>query len=401
MHYSLWSYPWDLLDIGIDEAMAEISQAHLTGISLTTSYHAGRFLQPRSPKRKVYFPEDGTLYFPFRKEKYRSLLIQPTAASLIKEHPNFWDHVFESANKRNLKVSGWTVCLHNTKLGMEFPDVTVKNAFGDAYYYNLCPSHEEVRRYMKAMIEDLTDQYPFHALELESLNYMGFPHEFHHEKDGVGLSERDQFLLSLCFCDACKSRSTRDGVDITHAERTVRKWIMEFCENEVPIQDDNRFMQLGLNYFDDYPEVTEFLCWRSTVVTSLAQELQEIMPAKTQLYFLSLLTPSKSWLFGVDLHEISQVNDGIVVCCYDTEPLQVGIDIAQSKETVMTNCLFAGLRVFYPEVQSKEELIDKILRAKLAGTDGYLFYNYGLIPKKRMDWIREAIETVSSMKFET
>ena len=32
-------------------------------ISLATSYHAGRFFQPRSPRRKAYFPEDGTIYF--------------------------------------------------------------------------------------------------------------------------------------------------------------------------------------------------------------------------------------------------------------------------------------------------------------------------------------------------
>ncbi|MDB5055812.1 MAG: hypothetical protein JWM44_3862 [Bacilli bacterium] len=395
MNYSIWTYPWDLLDIGIDQAMTEIAQAKLTGVSLTTSYHAGRFLQPRSPKRKVYFPEDGTLYFPFQKEKYRSLLIQPTAASLIKENPNFWDLVFEAAGKQNLTVSGWTVCLHNTKLGMEYPEITVKNAYGDAYFYNLCPSHGEVRQYMKTMLEDLTTQYPFHAIELESLNYMGFPHEFHHEKDGVGLSEKDQFLLSLCFCDACKTRAQREGIDLRHAQQTVKQWIDAICERELPLPDDPQFMQLGIDYFAEHPEVVEYLHWRSTVVTSLAKELQEIMPARTQLYFLSLLTPNMSWLFGVDFQEISKINDGIVVCCYDSPPQQVGASMAQSKKAANATQLHTGLRVFYPENHNKAEFLDKVALAEAAGTNGFVFYNYGLIPKARMTWIREAIESLS------
>jgi hypothetical protein len=395
MHYSLWSYPWDLLDIGIDQSLKEISDMSLTGISLTTSYHAGRFLQPRSPKRKVYFPEDGTLYFPAKKEKYKNLLIQPRVASLIENNKGFWDDVFEKASKYKLKVSGWTVCIHNTMLGMEYPEVTVKNAFGDPYYYNLCPSHEEVRNYMKVMIEDLSTQYPYHALELESLNYMGYLHEFHHEKDGVGLTEKDQFLLSLCFCDACKERAKKDGVDISFAQKTVRQWIEETVERELPISDDEQFMSQGLDYFRGSPEVYEYLTWRSTVVTSLAKEIRAIVPEKTKIYFLSLLTPNKSWLFGVDFAEIAKVNDGIVVCCYDTDSNQVGIDMKQSKQEVDASTdLLTGLRLFYPEVKDKEDFINKVKNAKKNGSEGYIFYNYGLIPKKRMDWMKEAIEVL-------
>jgi hypothetical protein len=398
LNNSLWTYPWDLLDIGIDEAMSEIASTGLNGISLTTSYHAGRFLQPRSPKRKVYFPEDGTLYFPYRKEYYRDSLIQPSMASLIRDNPGFWDDVFNAAARHHLKVSGWTVCLHNTKLGMEYPDTTVHNAHGDVYYYNLCPSHEAVRHYIKAMIADLAGQYPFHALELESLNFMGFPHEFHHEKDGVGLTERDQFLLSLCFCDACKARAAQAGLELAEAQQTVKLWIEEIIERELPVNDDARFRELGIDYFEDTPAVIEYLHWRSTVVTSLASELQEIMPAQTKLYFLSLLTPDSSWLFGVDFEAISQCTDGIVVCCYDSDAARVGTDMRQSRAVSGDAPLFTGLRLFYPEVHNKQDFIDKVLQATEAGTDGFVFYNYGLIPQKRLSWIAEATAAVAAIR---
>ena len=61
--YSVWAYPWDLHDIGLDRALGLLADQGVTMVSLATSYHAGRFLQPGNPKRRVYFPEDGTVYY--------------------------------------------------------------------------------------------------------------------------------------------------------------------------------------------------------------------------------------------------------------------------------------------------------------------------------------------------
>ena len=64
MHLSMWTYPWDIQDQGLAGTVADLRErAGLNTISLATSYHAGRFLQPRSPVGKAYFPEDGTVYF--------------------------------------------------------------------------------------------------------------------------------------------------------------------------------------------------------------------------------------------------------------------------------------------------------------------------------------------------
>ncbi len=62
MRNSMWTYPWDILDIGTDAVLGECrDRAGLNAISVATSYHAGRFLQARSPLRKTFFPEDGTI----------------------------------------------------------------------------------------------------------------------------------------------------------------------------------------------------------------------------------------------------------------------------------------------------------------------------------------------------
>ena len=188
MHRSMWTYAWDILDLGFDAALGELrDRAGLNSVSLASSYHAGRFLQPRSPKRKVYFPEDGTIYFHPTPARWEGLAIQPKVAEVI-EGGDVLRELVRRRDAGGLKVCCWTVCLHNTRLGMLHPGAVTRNAFGDPNYYNLCPSNPDARAYVCALVEDLTHSYEPDLVELESPSFMGFAHEFHHEKDGVGLN---------------------------------------------------------------------------------------------------------------------------------------------------------------------------------------------------------------------
>ena len=173
MYASMWSYPWDLADCRIRESLEDMKANGLTGVSMITSYHAGRFLQLRSRKRKIYFPEDGVLYYPSDLTKFRGQKIQPRVGQFIQKHPTFWTDLFREANRLNMTVSGWTVCLHNTRIGMAYPEVCVHNAYGDAVYYNQCPSNPDVRIYMNTLVDDICGHLPLHSLELESMNFMG------------------------------------------------------------------------------------------------------------------------------------------------------------------------------------------------------------------------------------
>ena len=217
MHRSMWTYAWDLLDLGFDTALGELrDRAGLNCISLASSYHAGRFLQPRSPRRKVYFPEDGTIYFHPTPARWEGLAIQPKVADLILEGGDVLGELVRRRDAGGLEVSCWTVCLHNTRLGLLHPGAVTRNAFGDPNYYNLCPSNPDARAYVCALVADLTHSYRPDLVELESPSFMGFAHEYHHEKDGVGLAPEDDFLLSLCFCESCRDsrgqgRSRRGG----------------------------------------------------------------------------------------------------------------------------------------------------------------------------------------------
>jgi hypothetical protein len=52
------------------------------------------------------------------------------------------------------------------------------------------------------------------------------------------------------------------------------------------------------------------------------------------------------------------------------------------------------MRVFYPEMTGPDDLASRARAAAGAGVDEINFYNYGLIPAARLDWVRAASDAV-------
>ncbi|MGI6854712.1 hypothetical protein [Mesorhizobium sp. 1B3] len=390
MPLSMWTYPWDVQDLGYETVERELTQrAGLDTISLATSYHAGRFLQPRSPRRKAYFPEDGTIYFRPDKTLWEGVAIQPKLADVIEKGGDVLRELVRRRDQGGMKISCWTVCLHNTRLGMLHPHAVTRNAFGDPNYYNLCPSHPDARAYVRVMVQDISRNYRPDRIELESPSFMGFAHEYHHEKDGVGLTPEDDFLLSLCFCPSCLARSTEAGVDGEAARKLVRQWIAESCERAVPARRFPDFPASGLDTFAPWPELHAYLLWRFEPVTSLVDEIRAATDPATQVVIIDL---KDGWLGGCDLAALGKVCDGAILCAYDMSPEGV-TDLLTAGRAALgpDKFLGTGYRLFYPEMPDAGALAAKVKPALEAGV-GINFYNYGLVPAARLDWVRQALD---------
>jgi hypothetical protein len=392
MHLSMWTYPWDVQDLGLDAVTADLKQrAGLNTVSLATSYHAGRFLQPRSPKRKTYFPEDGTVYFKPTPSRWEHRALKPQVASLVAEN----DVLGEFTRRRDatgLAVSCWTVCLHNMRLGLLHPGAVTRSAVGDASPFGLCPSHPDARAYVTTLVEDVTRTYKPDVIELETPGFMGFAHGFHHEKDGIGLTAEDDLVFSLCFCPACMERSAKAGVDAGAAKRTVAKWIIETCERETPQPRWPDFPAGGLDVFRPYPEVYDFLMWRFEPVTSLVAEIRDRADPATKVYVIDL---DNGWLGGGDTAQLAKVSDGLILCAYDKSVAEVSDLVARGRGAAgKDRYLGAGFRLFYPEMRGADDILKRTRAAVSAGADGVNYYNYGLVPAPRLDWLRKAIAAV-------
>ena len=70
---SMFSYSWDLAENGVAKSVEEFKGLGINTVTLASSYHAGKFLRPKSATNKVYFPEDGTVYFKSDPAKYGAI----------------------------------------------------------------------------------------------------------------------------------------------------------------------------------------------------------------------------------------------------------------------------------------------------------------------------------------
>ncbi|HEV8389982.1 MAG TPA: hypothetical protein VGQ35_09070 [Dongiaceae bacterium] len=395
MRFAMWAYPWDVLDVGLDTAVADLrDRAGVNGINLATSYHAGRFFQPRSPVRKTYFPEDGTIYFRPNPALWADRAIAPKMAELVAERGDILAELARRRDETGLAVACWTVCLHNTRLGLLHPGACTRNAFGDPNYYSLCPSHPDVRAYAVTLVQDLSRQYRPETIQLESPGFMGYRHGFHHELDGVGLAPEDDFLLSLCFCDACLRRAAAAGTDGEAARRTVRAWIQESAESAVPQPRWPDFAQRGSDVFRDHAAVEAYVLWRFEPVTSLVAEIRVAADAGTRI---EVIDGKDGWRSGSDLSALSKICDGVVFCAYDRSPAAVGADAEAVHRMLPPKCaLGIGMRLFHPEMQSANDIVARSIAAAKAGATMLHYYNYGLVPAARLDWVRAAVDAMQT-----
>ena len=385
---SVWCYPWDLHDIGPQTAAARLADAGVDTVSLATSYHAGRFLQPGNPRRRIYFPQDGTVYYRPDPALWAEHEIRPLMADIVAAEGDMLARLVAARDAGGMAVSCWTVCLHNTRLGMQHPGHVMRTAHGDPHFYALCPSSPAARAYVVTMVAEITSRYRPDRVELESPDFMGFAHGYHHEKDGLGLLPEDEFLLGLCFCDHCRARAMAAGVDADAARQTVVDLLDDAFARALPARRFDGFPAEGIAAFSSLPDLHAYIAWRSEPVTSLVAEIRAAADPASRIL---LIDAEGSWQGGVDVAAASRACDGVLLCAYTTPVERIAPLLDRYRALIGPDrSLIAGFQVFHPEVADAADLA---ARAAAAGgrADGLNFYNLGLIPQARLDWIAGAI----------
>src|SRR5688572_27306122 len=100
---AIYSYAWDLAEKGVAAACGEFREIGLDTVTVAGSYHAGKFMRPRGTTGKVYFPEDGTVYFNADPSRYGA--IKPRANSLLADQDIFR----ELTDDGTMAVNAWLV----------------------------------------------------------------------------------------------------------------------------------------------------------------------------------------------------------------------------------------------------------------------------------------------------
>lgn len=385
---SIYAYPWDLLDEGLDQALDTIAALGVDALHVSMAYHSGKFLSPRNPRRRIYFPEGGVVYFRPTPVQNLETPIRPVISELT-DQQEFVSALSRECRDRGLKPVAWVIGMHNTRLGQRHPEFTVKNVYGDSYPYALCPSHRATRNYVKLIVENLLRTEAFDAIEVESIGYLGFLHGYHHEFYGVSLGPFEQSLLALCFCSSCESLATKAGVEMSSLRALVSKTLDHRLNQPIDREESLAESMSELADFVSSNEALRLLIQeRCDLVTGFIAELAEIVHNRGgKLYCdgpVFIQPAALGWVEGLEATKIDRVIDRF----------EVAVPSEGTAACAGLDCpVGACINVGHPHTRDYAGLQSATKTAAACGFRNIGFYNYGMLPEYRLRWIKEAIES--------
>ncbi|MCC7261602.1 MAG: hypothetical protein IT369_03675 [Candidatus Latescibacteria bacterium] len=379
---TMWTYPWDVLDEGVEKVVGFLrEEVGLDAISLTPVYHTYDQLRLHLPGPRLLSTYEDAVYFQPELACYRQTAIQPEVSPLARDRDPL-AIISRQCRARGLKLTLWTIGMHNHLQARRHPDCALQGAFGDPYPGALCPANVQVREYIRALSVELTSRYEVDCIEYESLYYLGWGMFRNHAKVGVDLGRVGRLLLSLCFCPACRQRAAASGVDAGALQAQVQQWLERLFAGGVLGDGLEDFVVAA-------PLLTAYLQVRAATVTSLVAELRQAI--KTPISFLYMGDYLNN---GIDTAAIEKLVDQVEILCYGSDPVQARAQAeARRVQMAAPEQLLAGLSAFHP-VADAQTLRQVIGAVHAAGVRRFSYYNYGMIPKKHFPWIREALDEV-------
>ena len=384
---AIYAYAWDIAEEGVGSAVSQFRGLGLNTVTFAGSYHAGKFLRPHGRSGKVYFPEDGTVYFNADPSRYGAL--KPIANSMLAEK----DVLRELTETRGIAANVWLVLLHNSQLGLKHPEACVANAFGDRYVYSLCPSHPEARAYAVGLATDVSENYPVSGLSLESPGFAPYAHGYHHEFALLRQNRWLDSLLGLCFCEHCVAAATTLGIDARRLKSQIADDITRYLASDIDFPDDMA-EAFWLADVQADGELRRFLDFRGGVVTSLVASIRAAVRSDANVAVIpSVARPSGgAWYEGSDLKGLAEVAGIIEACFYEPNTMRVKADLFDIRRRIGKAKLRGIVRPSHPDLGSKAEFLAAVAALETGGVEELAFYNWGALRPANIGWIGEALK---------
>jgi hypothetical protein len=222
-----YAYPWDVLD-----APGFVDRAKSLGVdevAVALSYHSARAATPWSHDGTAVVARHAALYRPVREEAWSGSRLRPAKPDWVAAPDSGGDAV-RALNAAGVPAAAWIVLTHSSLIGQEFPDVAVRNCFGESYPWALCPSQPEVQRYAAKVTAESIRELELSSVILEACGPLGAIHQHQHEKtDGVWAPAVAR-LLSICCCVACTAGWAEAGADASETVSLLRAEIRRLLD---------------------------------------------------------------------------------------------------------------------------------------------------------------------------
>jgi hypothetical protein len=306
--------------------------------------------------------------------------------------------VLQQLTSSGMAVNVWLVLLHNTRLGMAHPGAVVRNAFGDPYYYNLCPSGPAARAYAVGLARDVTERYPVGGISLEAPGFTPYSHGYHHEFALMKLNSWLENLLGLCFCDHCLAGAGRAGIDADKLKAEIATDIAAYLESDLDFPADMAEAFWRADLAAD-GELSRYLAFRNGVVTSLVSEIRTAVRKDASVAVIpSVARPTGgAWYEGSDLRALGTAAGIIEACFYEPGAMRVAADLFDIRRRLRGSAarLRGILRPSDPDFSNKGEFLAAVAALQAGGVDELAFYNWGHLRRRNLEWIGEALASAT------
>jgi hypothetical protein len=389
MDVAAYLYPWDVVgDPAAAERVAGLGVHHVT---LAAVYHATRALTPRHPWHRVVVAEHTAAYHPLSTDRWVGAL-RPAGAPWTGGADSFGDatHALSAAG---VAVHAWVVVNHVDLPGPN--EFAVTNAYGDRYPWALCPAQDAVQEYAVGLAGEVAALPGITGVELEAFGWYGFDHLGGHDKvGGVRLTRAEEYVFSLCFCDACDGAYRAGGVDPVQVRARVRTALDPvFAGAPRPGRSADEVAAIGELLGPDLAVAVRRV--RDVVADRYrAAVVERIRAERPGLAILAHASPQPHRYLaftGLDPARAGELFDGLVVNCWPgPEAARATRAAAGPDLPVLASLLAVEGMGGHPAT-----LVDQARAARREGASGIRLYHAGLAGNSDLAGIRELTRTLA------
>ncbi|GGQ24922.1 hypothetical protein [Streptomyces roseolilacinus] len=315
MRASAFLYPWDVN--GDPDAAGRVAALGVRQVTLASAYHSTRALTPRHPRHRLVTAEHAAVLYPPDPDRWAGRALRPREAGAWAPG-DAYGTAARALEAAGLEVHSWVVLAHDSRLGAEHPGTSVVNAYGDRYPWAPCIARPEVRALLVDLAAEAAVRPGARGTELESCGWYGMAHLHAHDKiGGVALGDAAQYLMSLCFCDACRQGYAGEGADPEAVAAAVRRALEPVWAGRA---DAHEAGWPAVGRLLGAPLAAATLAWRTRAARTLQEEAVAAVRAAAPPGFRVLLhadpAPYRTGANpGVDPAHILGVADGVVLPC--------------------------------------------------------------------------------------
>ncbi|MGC8515036.1 MAG: hypothetical protein ACP5OC_02740 [Thermoplasmata archaeon] len=377
MRLGMYVHPWDIADEGTRNVLSLLAKSGIEFINLAVSYHSGRFFLPHNPAKKVYYADEGVIYFDPGKDDFKSSKLKPFKSSSHAGRDILKESV-DIAKDYGITVNAWTVCLHNGRFAVEYPDLAVENMYGEKDRNFLCPVKSDSTKYIKSMIMSLATGYDIGEIELESAFFpSAFIHGAHHEVMGIRITPVMSYLLSTCFCPDCIASARSKGIDLNLSRKHAISYIHDQVLSMRDISNPDEVAFPDLNQATIQAGFEDIISFKNAVSRDLLLEYSEAaIVAGTNI---SIVSTSRGLAgSGIDLKIPPGTIKALDLIAYYQNISEIKSDVSLIRTKVPSNIpVRTGINLTYPYAYNSARLHESVEAALSAGSNSIIFYNYG------------------------